>query len=393
MLPSLSSLLTLCARIDTDPESRERIARMSAAIDWDRLPDLAEVHGLAPLLYEHLEPMGTFVPRAARQRLLTYRIQHAHAARVRAAVLAEILALYRDLEIDVLLLKGAALAHLLYPRPDLRPMRDIDLLVRPVDAERAQAALADIGFTRPPSPMHGLDPAHHHLAGVTRHVDGIELGVEVHRRLKLRNDFRPTGRFDEFAPRAQACRVHGATARTLGPEDMLWHVYRHAFNAANREPLRLVWLADLVGIVERWLDRIDWDRVRRVYPALLRVLPVLDALTPLDDRVLERLDLERGDPWPEDGPLPVFQGWPRIPLRCRGPRSLSRFVQDSLFPPTRWLLLVYGHGPSRPGLCRAWLAHLGTLARAARRYTLEQAARLWKWSGKAIDLRAAGSSP
>jgi len=66
-----------------------------------------------------------------------------------AQVLADILTCYQAAGIDVLVLKGAALAHLVYPQPVLRPMRDIDILVRAEDVYRAYARLPEIGFTPP----------------------------------------------------------------------------------------------------------------------------------------------------------------------------------------------------------------------------------------------------
>jgi hypothetical protein len=48
-------------------------------------------------------------------------------------------------------LKGAALAHLVYPEPLLRPMRDIDILVRAEEVYRGYALLPQIGFTPPPA--------------------------------------------------------------------------------------------------------------------------------------------------------------------------------------------------------------------------------------------------
>ena len=77
-------------------------------------------------------------------------MQHAHANHVRAKVLAEILDAFQDAGIQTLVLKGAALAHLVYPHPGLRVMRDVDILVSKSEARRAQARLAEMGFDAPP---------------------------------------------------------------------------------------------------------------------------------------------------------------------------------------------------------------------------------------------------
>src|SRR6185436_11185739 len=93
---------------------------------------------------------GVALPGAIKQQVQGYYLQHAHATRAREQVLAELLMLYQGAGIDVLVLKGAALAQLVYPQPVLRPMRDIDILVRASDVYRAYALLPKIGFMPPP---------------------------------------------------------------------------------------------------------------------------------------------------------------------------------------------------------------------------------------------------
>ena len=50
--------------------------------------------------------------------------------------------------LDLLLLKGTALAYTHYPQPHLRPRNDIDLFVRQADLGRADAVLSALGFAR-----------------------------------------------------------------------------------------------------------------------------------------------------------------------------------------------------------------------------------------------------
>lgn len=50
--------------------------------------------------------------------------------------------------IPVRMLKGPAVAHLDYPRPEMRDFGDIDILVRSSDMSQAVASLEDVGFRR-----------------------------------------------------------------------------------------------------------------------------------------------------------------------------------------------------------------------------------------------------
>jgi hypothetical protein len=152
-------LPAVCARACAHPAQTALLCkRIQALQQWDALPAQAEAHGLVPLLYGHLQAAGIAIPPAIKQELLGYYMQHAHATSVRTQVLTDILTCFQAEGIDALVLKGAALAHLVYPQPVLRPMRDIDILVRAEEVYRAYELLPQIGFTPPQGAHHGLGP-------------------------------------------------------------------------------------------------------------------------------------------------------------------------------------------------------------------------------------------
>src|SRR3954454_15181763 len=196
----LDSLIALCARWPGHPGQYAQLRLHAQAVaHWDAIPARAEAHGLVPLLYTHVQAAGIAVPPPAKQKLQGYYMQHAHATHVRAQVLADILERFNTAGIDVLVLKGAAIAHLIYPQPVLRPMRDIDILVRAVDVYRAYALLPEIGFTPPPGAHHGLGPDHHHLTAIKRVADGFSVSLELHHALHLNEIGREPQRFEAFA--------------------------------------------------------------------------------------------------------------------------------------------------------------------------------------------------
>jgi len=354
-------LLALCARAQGHPVQAALLREHAQALQqWDDLPAQAEAHGLVPLLLTHLQLAGVPLPPATKQQLLGYFMQHAHAAQVRARVLAEILTCYQAAGIEVLILKGAALAHLIYPQPMLRPMRDIDILVRAADVYRAYALLPEIGFIPPPGAHAGLGPDHHHLTAIKRVADGFSVSVEVHHALHLNERGHPL-RFEAYAPTAQSFTVGSMPAKTLGREETLWHIYRHAFcMQVTYEPLRLIWAADLISLAEAWVDALDWERVRRQYPAAYNILPLLHSLSPWSEAVLERLKLPIGRL--PSGAGAGYAGWPRFTFTQQPAKRAQQILRDSLFPSPWWLRMHYGQGPSRWGYGRAWLAHQRWLA-------------------------------
>lgn len=175
-------LLALCARPSVSSATRDEIASRAARIvDWPALLALAEIHGLGPLLYHHLKPgLGQLAHPVARQLQGIY-VRHARGNGIRLGVLADVLQMFEEAGISTTVLKGPLLIDRVYADAGLRPMSDLDLLVPPDQAIRAQLLLGEMGFT-----VHVPHTEHRflrrqHLSPAVRSVDGIAVQIEIHR--------------------------------------------------------------------------------------------------------------------------------------------------------------------------------------------------------------------
>ena len=158
-------------------------------------------------------------------------------------------------------------------------MRDVDLLIRGRDATRAVQALARCGFGRATAPV---PPDHHHLPAIMRIDQGVTITIELHHGLLAPTPLIAPVGYDDLVTSSQAFDCGGRKYRTLGCEDMLWHVYAHAFviNTLRPGAIRLLSVADLVHATEAWIDRLDWAALCRRYPRLTGALSVLPGLVP-----------------------------------------------------------------------------------------------------------------
>ena len=284
-------LLTLCARTQPDPATfPQLIQQVNTVNNWPEVLAQANVHGLGPLLYFHLKVAEVGLPPEVKRELAGLYLRHRHANGVRAQVAAEILAAFQAEGIQVLTLKGIALAHLLYPEPALRPMSDIDLLLKPAQARQAQEILAGLGFDAP-LPLPDRLPGKH-LANATRQVEGLTISVELHHNLF--NIGHPHSlELDELVGAPLVAFALGElTAYTLPHEEMLWHLCQHL--TIIGQPFRLIWLADIVGLAERFAPEIDWRRVQRNYPDVLSALSLFHYITPLSAQLRQVAALKNG---------------------------------------------------------------------------------------------------
>jgi hypothetical protein len=355
-------LLALCARAEPTSEQQHALREAVAQIHpswWDRVVADAEQEGMAPLLREHLRRADAPVPDAVARTLTGLAVRHRRAHAARVEVLAEALTALRAAGVPSLLLKGAATSHLLYADPALRAMRDVDLLVRERDTTSAIRVLTETGF----SPT-SLPSASHHARPLSRG----SIVVEVHHRLGLRH---PRGlelsrqRFEDLEPASQRLSIGGIEAAAPGPADLLRHGYRHTFSVPmGWEWFRIVGVADIVAMVERWTDVIDWSALTALDPAVTGALPMIHALTPWSARVSSRLGLRL-----RRRPLGVglhYYGWPRV-RGAGGSSALSSAERAlaTLFPSEHWVRLRHGGGSGALGAARSWLGHWGELSRLA----------------------------
>jgi hypothetical protein len=247
-------------------------------------------------------------------------------------VVSECLIALEQAGIPLLVLKGAALARLVYASQLLRPMHDVDILVPETTARRACDVLHGLGFS---ASGQAVGPSHHHLPGLSRTIDGATITIEVHTELLARTPFVATLRYRDLCGASQTFDWNGLAVRTLGCEDMLWHVYAHAFviNVFCRG-IRLIAVADLMHVTEAWLDAIDWDDMNRRYFRLVRALPYVHHLAPWSRRVRARLPSIAAGPVAAVRPIsPPLAWW-------------GALHHDVLWPPPWWFAMRYGvRGP------------------------------------------------
>jgi hypothetical protein len=320
-------LLALCASPPGGSLVADRLrAAVTPSTAWDDLAQQAEEHGLEPLLSAHLRDAAIAPPVAVADRLRARTMQHAHACAVRTRVMADVARMLQGAGVQYLVLKGAALAHIVYAAPALRPMRDLDLLVRPEDASRAADALSQAGFETSPV---WIPDDHHHLPAQSMTLDGVAVSVELHRQPLSPVPFVPPQRFDDLMERAQTFEWGGLTLLTVGREDMLWHIYAHAFVVSVLRPsVRLTSVADLVHAVTAWADVVDWERLRRTEPRLSAALPLLDVLTPWPPSVRSRLGRMPNGSMTVDPIAPAFH--------------TMAVGADVLWPQDWWFRMRYG---------------------------------------------------
>jgi hypothetical protein len=228
------------------------------AADWEALVELALRHDLAPWLHARLRQHRAAPPPAAASRLHeAYLASAAHSLRV-LHQLGEILGAFRAAGIPVIPLKGACLAEAVYGDSALRPMADLDVLVKPGDLDQAVRKLRALGYTS----GQPFDPA----AARTGFQDMPEMSrpagvpVELHWTLvtPLSGVNVDAGELEGLWSRAHSATIACVETLTLSPADLLLHLCLHmsVHHRFNHISLRNV--VDLAEVCRRYSSDIGW---------------------------------------------------------------------------------------------------------------------------------------
>jgi hypothetical protein len=256
-------LLMLCGRTDLPEAACESLrVLLQDGIDWDVVWEAAHWHGVLPLLSHNLHAVAPrLVPDEMLERL---RLRHQATAHQNLYMTAELLQLVGALEeagIPSIPLKGAVLAHTLYPDPALREFSDIDILVREGDLSRAKQVLSSLGFLLTRSDLAGAQETafrwRMYAYFFLRPTDGLV--VDLH--WKLAPTYLLTAiPVETLWDQIRSCRIGGLELRSFSPEVTLLLL---CFHGAKHGPVpwpRLKWLCDLSQLLRIYPD-LNWQKL------------------------------------------------------------------------------------------------------------------------------------
>ena len=250
--------LLACLGLGVDGTATGRPRTLSDA-DWNNVIQRSARLAITPLLYNRVkaDAPATVIPPGAVAILREISVGWAVTSLRLHHDLTRVLSALRRDGIPVIVLKGAYLGAVVYGDIALRPMSDIDLMVRRGDLPKAQALLCDMGYSKRDQPHVDVDyEAHHHVHPLTR-PDGVP--VELHWTIT-----RPTAPFkidlDGLWERARPALIGGVEALVLSVEDLLLHLCLHAaFDHQFFLGFRACW--DIRQTIQHHDSEIDWEQL------------------------------------------------------------------------------------------------------------------------------------
>jgi Uncharacterised nucleotidyltransferase len=268
----------------------------ASQINWTKFIIQLEENGMAGSFYDSMKKFDfdiSIPPEIYLSLECSYRRNQVSNIILREE-LRSALNLLNEAGIQAIVLKGAALSELVYGDIGLRPMSDVDLLVRRTDAEHAEALFINEGYRRAVIPE--VRPGFDRLFRVDTPLQAkppSNCVIEIH--WYLSGPLFVSRYVDHTAiwQRAVPVSIVGQPAYTLDPEDWVLHLTAHAF--FTHRSIRLQNILDLDRLIRYLGSGLDWGKLIEIgrafhwLPAVAALLPPCIELldTPIPQEVIQ----------------------------------------------------------------------------------------------------------
>jgi hypothetical protein len=307
--------------------------------DWDAETPLAlAAHGLDGLAAA-ADPAAAGAPPAVAEALRRRRAALVAAELQARPALDAAFAAFAAAGIDVLLVKGEALARTDYPAPGTRVRGDADAWPRPGSFERAAACLEALGW-QPVAASDGewLQPERTYVA------PGRAARIDLHRRVLSQPLLAAALDFDGLLGRAR----RGDGIAMPAPADALHLAALHLLGHHADQP-RGIWLHDLHRLAQAptLAELAPRARATRTAALLAHALRLAQAMfgTAPDPAAMAELDAARDEPSaalaaPMSARARLWFDFRSLPDAA----ARARWLRELLLPDPRWLRAREGEG-------------------------------------------------
>lgn len=241
----------------TDGDVDAPVGIAIGANEWPAVCDVACRGGLAGLLFDAVNRMNMSIPKPCADQLGEQAMRVAAANLHRRARLRDIAAAFRSDGLDLMAFKGMALLAQVYRRAELRPMGDIDLMIRPSQVADACQTLERLGCRTGPSLLRDDFFPRFYYEREYQTPSPHPIKLDIHARPLRPEWYRRHLPDDALWHNCQSIDIDGAAIHVPSPDVGLIHLLAHtALHGCGR----LLWLMDIALFTRSVSGQIDWSR-------------------------------------------------------------------------------------------------------------------------------------
>jgi hypothetical protein len=239
------------------PRDPAKISALVDLVDADSFICLAQAHGVLGHFTAALAGIPGFqIPAPFLDSLRVHQRAHLLSDLAMTAELFRVLELFRQSEIECVVVKGPVLSLRAYGEPAVRRYADLDLLLRQKDIPRAAEILVDADYNSRISAeaiRSGKIPGEYRFR-----APGSETILELHTERTLRYFPLPLP-IEKYFQRKASLSLDGRPVPALSAEHEFVLISVHG---ATHFWERLMWICDVAAMVHNHPE-LDWNMIRR----------------------------------------------------------------------------------------------------------------------------------
>lgn len=289
--PTIQQELLLKASLLSDNDAIEAWEKLRSHIKIDQL-DRGSFR-LLPLLYNNLKNL--VINDEILNELKAVHRSSWYNNQILVHLSVKLLELFHKNGIETMIIKGAAVAFKYYKDLGLRPINDIDVLVKPYHALYAIELLQNVGWEGRPIAPRSFSKKNLYTLHSWNFCDTLGRGFDLH--WHLLPEFLSDDADNDYWSKREPFKIQKISTNIICQTDLLLHACIQATRAnKNTPPIR--YLADIYIIVGFDASKIDWNRLIDQTIKLNMILPVRETLkyvklafnVPIPSKVLDNFE-------------------------------------------------------------------------------------------------------
>lgn len=237
-------------------------------IDWDSFLEKARINGVSPIVSLRLNEVKKHfpdVPSGISENLRNDYYLNAAANTLIFEELKIVLNAFKEGGPPLIVLKGAALASTVYNNLALRPMADVDLLVKKEDLFRTDERLKALGYRPSDKSADDMNISSSYLTSLD-YRNSSQYSSSFHVHWHFVNSTVPNESYINYVKMeniwrdAEKADIAGVETLVMAPHHLIIHLSEHAlrvFHSASK----FSYFCDINEAVNYYGPRLDWNKL------------------------------------------------------------------------------------------------------------------------------------
>jgi hypothetical protein len=264
-------LLLYCCRKDIGLKNRNNIIEMQRRnLDWNSFLQKARENGISAVVYSRVKEIKKDCPHIPSFIFKELKKDYLLNATKNSLIFDELgkaLKIFSKAGLQVIVLKGTVLAEKIYRNLALRPMMDVDLLVKKEDLFCLDEQMKILGYRPSDISVEDIDFSSGYLTTLDyRSLSPNSPSFHIHWHFvnsTIPNEsYINNIKIEDIWRNAEKTKIANVETLVMAPHHLLIHLSEHALRVTHSLS-RFSFFCDIDEAVNFYQERLDWERLKK----------------------------------------------------------------------------------------------------------------------------------